>query len=307
MPTMRDIKGRIRSVTTTKKTTKAMNLVSSSKLARAKVKLNKGNPFFEQMRRAIGNVIHGADDIDHKYFDTRNIKRTLIVIIANDRGLCGGYNTNVCKLALKTANKIAAKSPDNAVVFYTIGNKAADYVDNLHHHRRGMDIHEEGEDTNSIGHVSGISENPFYEDAIEITDKIMPLYENGEIDEVIVCYTQFVSAITYVPSTMRILPLDRADFPLEKEAGSMRPLMTFEPSAKAVLNYAVPKYLATQIFAALVTSAASGQAATMTAMDSATENAEKIIGDLTLIYNRARQAAITQEISEIVGGANALE
>jgi len=302
---MRDIKGRIRSVTTTKKTTKAMNLVSSSKMARAKIKLNKGTPFFDSMRRAIANVIHGAGDVDHMYFDARSIKRSLVIIIANDRGLCGGYNTNVNKLALKTANKIAAKSPNSEVVFFTIGNKAGDYVRNLHQHRRGMDQHEDGDGTNSVGHVSGISENPFFEDAVEIAEKVMKMYLDGEIDEVVVCYTQFISAITYVPSTMRILPLDRADFPLENEGASS--LMTFEPSPKAVLNYAVPKYLATQLFAALTTSAAAGQAATMTAMDSATENAESIIGNLTLMYNRARQAAITQEISEIVGGANALQ
>ena len=302
MPTMRDIKGRIRSVTTTKKTTKAMNLVSSSKLARAKVKLTKGTPFFEHMRRVITNVIHGSEEVEHRYFEEREINRSLIIVIANDRGLCGGYNANVCKLALNLANTI-----DNDIVFFTIGNKARDFVRNMHLLRRKKDRRPELEKANSIDHVGGISENPFYEDAVEIAAKIMPLYEAGFIDEVYVCYTEFVSAITYDPKYMRILPLEQEDFPKEPDPSGMRYVMKFEPTATEVLDYVVPKYLATILLSALATSAASGQAATMTAMDAATENAENIIDNLTLMYNRARQAAITQEISEIVGGANALE
>ena len=302
MPTMRDIKGRIRSVTTTKKTTKAMNLVSSSKLARAKVKLTRGTPFFNHMRRVIANIIHGADEVEHRYFEEREIKRSLIITIANDRGLCGGYNANVSKLAYNLANSI-----ENDVVFFTIGNKARDFVRNLHTQRRQSDKPQDIEKVNPLDHISGISENPFYEDALDIAGRIMPLYESGFIDEVYVCYTEFVSAITYDPKYMRILPLQVEDFPQELDPKGMRFLMTFEPSAQDVLDYVVPKYLATIIFEALSTSAASGQAATMTAMDAATENAENIIDNLTLMYNRARQAAITQEISEIVGGANALD
>ena len=295
MPTMRDIKGRIRSVTTTKKTTKAMNLVSSSKLARAKAKLTRGTPFFDQMRRVIVNIVDSAGEVEHKYFEKRKVKRSLIIVIANDRGLCGGYNANVCKYAVGLA-----KSLPNEAVFFTIGKKARDFVRNL------SQIN--GNDGGIIDHMGGISESPFYDDALEIADKIMPLYESGLIDEVHVCYTQFVTAITYVPTHIRILPLDAADFAEEREVQSgMKSLMSFEPSPKEVLDYVVPKYLATIIFSALSTSAAAGQAATMMAMDSATENAENIIDGLTLMYNRARQAAITQEVSEIVGGANALK
>jgi len=296
---MRDIKGRIRSVTTTKKTTKAMNLVSSSKLSRAKAKLTRGTPFFEQMRRVIVNVVDSAGEVEHKYFEKRRVKRSLVIVIANDRGLCGGYNANVCKYAVGLANSIP-----NDVVFFTIGKKARDFMRNL-----GGPGHDgEIDDGGIIDHMTGISENPFYDDALDIADKIMPLYESGLIDEVHVCYTQFVTAITYVPTSIRILPLDAADFAEETKAkGGMRALMKFEPSPDEVLDYVVPKYLATILFSALTTSAAAGQAATMMAMDSATENAENIIDGLTLMYNRARQAAITQEVSEIVGGANALK
>jgi len=289
MATMREIKGRIRSVTTTQKTTKAMNLVSSSKLARAKSKLIKATPFFDQMRKVIGNIISVNEDFDHRYFEKRVSKRALVIVIANDRGLCGGYNNNICKLGAELGDKLIADGKQ--VSYFCIGNKSRDYF-----RRREDDI---------LDAQSGISENPFYEDAQEITNKILPLYMQGVIDEVHICYTQFISAITYNPQSVQILPLYEADFTdaAEDAAG----LIKFEPSPYDVLDYVVPKFLASITLEALSTSAASGQAATMTAMDSATENAGNIIDNLNLVYNRARQAAITQEISEIVGGANALQ
>jgi F-type H+-transporting ATPase subunit gamma len=289
MATLRDIKGRIRSVTTTQKTTKAMNLVSSSKMARAKVKLNRSQPFFDEVRRVIGNIVIGSGEVEHKYFVERKIKRSLIIIIANDRGLCGGYNSNICKLASTLSDNL--QKEDKEVRFYCIGNKSRDFF-----RRANADI---------MGFKNGISENPFYEDAVELAQMVMPLYETGEIDEVYVCYTEFVSAITYIPKSVRILPLDKEDF-VNESTGNAE-FIKFEPSPIEVLDYVVPKYLATIILSALSTSAAAGQAATMTAMDSATENAENIIENLTLLKNRVRQAAITQEISEIVGGANALD
>jgi F-type H+-transporting ATPase subunit gamma len=289
MATMREIKGRIRSVTTTQKTTKAMNLVSSSKLARAKAKLVKSTPFFNQMRKVIGNIISVNEDFGHRYFEKRTASKSLVIVIANDRGLCGGYNNNICKLAAELGDSLEARGKQ--VSYFCIGNKSRDFF-----RRRESDI---------TDWQNGISENPFYEDAQEITDKILPLYLAGTVDEVHICYTQFVSAITYIPRAVKILPLYEADFLDAAEAGAN--LIKFEPSPYQVLDYVVPKYLAAITLEALSTSAASGQAATMTAMDSATENAGNIIDNLTLLYNRARQAAITQEISEIVGGANALK
>jgi len=289
MATMREIKGRIRSVSSTKKTTKAMNLVSSSKLARAKAKLTRSAPFFEQMRRVIGNIIATSEDFDHRFFEKRDAKRSLVIVIANDRGLCGGYNNNICKKATDVANNLEAEG--KKVEFFCIGNKSRDFF------RRS--------EANIFYSKHGISENPFYEDAQEITDKILPPYLNGDFDEVHLCYTEFVSAITYMPQSIKILPLYEANFADAAEVGAN--LIKFEPSPLEVLDYVVPKYLASITLEALSEAAASGQAATMTAMDSATENAGNIIDDLTLLYNRARQAAITQEISEIVGGANALQ
>ncbi|MCL2752836.1 MAG: ATP synthase F1 subunit gamma [Defluviitaleaceae bacterium] len=290
MATMRDIKGRIRSVTTTKKTTKAMNLVSSAKMARARGKLNAASPYFSLVRRAISDILKtDAKLIEHPAFEGfRTIKKTLVVVIANDRGLCGGYNANITKLAANLAVQLSDEGKE--VAFITIGNKARDFM-----RRSGANI---------VKSYFGISESPSMEDAREIVEEIVEQYENGDYDEVYVCHTQFVSAISYIPTALRLLPMSAEDF--KDEDDRKIDIMKFEPSTEEVLSYAIPKYLGTAMFECMITSAASGQGATMTAMDSATENAENIISDLTLMLNRVRQAAITQEISEIVGGANAL-
>ena len=292
MATMRDIKGRIRSVTTTKKTTKAMNLVSSAKMARARGKLNAANPYFTLARRAITDILNGEKEggaaLKHVTLEEREANKALVVVIANDRGLCGGYNANICKIAGHLAVSLSDEGKE--VSFFTIGNKARDFI-----RRAGGNI---------IDSYSGISESPTTHDADEISEKLMELFVNGEVDEVYVAYTQFVSAITYRPKHLKLLPLSREDF--EPEEGRDYSFLKFEPSPAEVLDYIIPKFISTAFYETLITSAASGQGATMTAMDSATENAENIIDNLTLILNRVRQAAITQEISEIVGGANAL-
>jgi len=290
MATMRDIKGRIRSVSTTKKTTKAMNLVSSAKMARARGTLHAATPYFKHMRSTIGSILNSSPDFDHPVFEgSRAIKKALVVVIANDRGLCGGYNINVSKKAAALAARLSDEGKE--VCFLCIGNKARDFI-----RRAGGNV---------VKAYSGISERPTVQDAREIMNVLMELYNSGEIHEVHVAYTEFVSAITYIPQTIRLLPVSPDDFPLEE--GQNPSIIKFEPSAHEVLSHIVPKYLGTMLFESLITSAASGQGATMTAMDSATENASSIIDNLTLVLNRVRQAAITQEISEIVGGANALE
>ncbi|MCL2236149.1 MAG: ATP synthase F1 subunit gamma [Defluviitaleaceae bacterium] len=294
MPTTRDIKGRIRSVTTTKKTTKAMNLVSSAKMARARGRLNAANPYFTLTKKTIGDIINGCKETispeDFPFFEgNRPLKNALVVTIANDRGLCGGYNVNVTKLAARLA--VDLTNQGKTVNFLTIGNKARDFL------RRGG--------ANIIKHFGGISESPTVLDAQDIIKELVHMYEQEIVDEIHVVYTEFVSAITYVPTSVRMLPLSADDFPPELSAKTG--MIKFEPSSAEVLTRVIPKYLSTTMYETLITSAASGQGATMTAMDAATENAENIISNLTLVLNRVRQAAITQEISEIVGGANALE
>jgi F-type H+-transporting ATPase subunit gamma len=259
-------------------------------MAKARGVLNSANPYFSLMRRAIGDILHASPDYEHPVFEgNRALKSALIMVIANDRGLCGGYNANISRLAANLAVSLSEEGKE--VSFLTIGNKARDFF-----RRAGGHI---------VEHFSGISEKPTIEDAREIMPVVMDLYNTGKIDEVYIAYTEFKSAITYVPKTLRILPVAIQDFPAEEDRNYS--VMQFEPSAHEVLSFIVPKFLGTTLFECLITSAASGQGATMTAMDSATENAENIIDNLTLILNRVRQAAITQEISEIVGGANALE
>jgi F-type H+-transporting ATPase subunit gamma len=289
MPSMKLIKRRIASIKGTKQIMKAMNLVAAAKLQKAKQRLDAVRPMFADIQTLMDSVKACEGVEENVYFRERKVKRSAYVLITSDRGLCGGYNTNICKLAFNLGQSL--KDLGREVQFYCIGNKSKDFF-----RRAGADI---------MGFKNGISENPFYEDAVELAQLVMPLYESGEIDEVHVCYTEFVSAITYEPKSLPLLPLKKEDF--DDVSDSYADFIKFEPGAVEVLDYVIPKYISTIILAALSTSAASGQAATMTAMDSATENAENIIENLTLLKNRVRQAAITQEISEIVGGASALE
>ncbi|MCL2171030.1 MAG: F0F1 ATP synthase subunit gamma [Defluviitaleaceae bacterium] len=324
MPTMRDIKTRIRSVTTTRKTTKAMNLVASSKLQRAKQKLSRNNPYFEQMERIIGGVIKNCENLRHKYFEgfeERVSRRFLVLVASNDRGLCGGYNSNACKKALAVARELQAdykakrmaelgsewdearwnREKSDIVQIYALGKKARDY---FRPHERDFRL---------FSWRPRIAENPDYQDARDILAELLLHYDISDetkapdipLDEIHIVYTHFHSVITHTPEARRILPLAQADFlpeGEEAEAGFLK----LEPGRDEVLDYAVPKYIENIIYYALSNASAAGQGATMTAMDAATENADGLISDLQLMFNRARQGAITQEIAEIVGGANAL-
>jgi len=329
MASMRDIKGRIRSVTTTKKTTKAMNLVASSKLQRAKQRLARNNPYFEEMDRVITNVVKSCEHINHKFFEgygDRPRRRFLVIVAANDRGLCGGYNSNVCKYALALAKQLYndhkalkqqelgadwdeykwQKEQSKIVQIYALGKKARDFFRPFEHQFGILDWR------------GGIAENPEYRDAQEVLGRVLAHFDISDdrrassdpFDEIHMVYTEFKSVISHEPKSWKLLPLSAHDFHEDEGVSSddgMQYSLKLEPTANAVLDYATPKYIENIIYYALSNAAASGQGATMTAMDSATENAEGIISDLTLMYNKARQGAITQEISEIVGGAAALE
>lgn len=287
MASMRDIKRRIKSVSSTQQITKAMNLVASSKLARAKNRYMDTRPFFRYTRRAIGNIMRGNTGTVHPYLTQREVKNTCVIVITGDRGLCGGYNTNVCKAAVNT---VAGKQS----VFVTIGGKGRDYLN----HRS----------QNIAKSYRGISEKPQYEDAKLIGERILKMYDAGEIDEVYLAYTEFISTISNEPKVIKLLPLNADEFEqAAREEEKDLTLTIYEPSEDEVLDYIIPKYLNTVLYGAMVESAACELSSRMTAMDSATENASEMIDDLNLLYNRVRQGAITQEITEIVGGSNALE
>ena len=283
---MLDIKRRIKSVNNTKQITKAMELVSSSKLKRARERAETIKPYFYTVKETVQDIFSTVTNIDHRYVKAREVKKSVYIVITSDRGLCGGYNINPIKLG------IAHMEDKKNVSVITIGNKARDYFRNR---KYDMD-----------GEFTGISEKPTYQDAKRISSLALKLYEKKMADEVYIIYTQFVSTLTQNPEMIKLLPftsegnakVDQSDKPFE--------YISYEPSPESLLDYIIPKYIESTIYGAMAESAASEQAARRVAMESATDNAEEMIDTLTLNYNRARQAAITQEIAEIVGGAEAL-
>ncbi len=279
---MQDIKRRIKSVDSTKQITKAMELVSSAKLRRARQRAEENRPYFEKIEETIQGILPHTKEVQSPYLDQREIKKTGYIVITGDRGLCGGYNTNAIKKAVTHMN-------DREVSVIGIGQKGVNFF-----RKKGYDLD---------GEFVSISEKPMFSDAKSIGKLAMELYENEMIDEVNLVYTEFVSTINHKPRLIKLLPLQEKEVP--EEFQERDEVMTYEPSPEEVLNYLIPKYVESMIYGALIEASASEQGARRVAMESATDNAEEMIGDLNLKYNRARQASITQEISEIVGGAEA--
>ncbi|WP_334297447.1 ATP synthase F1 subunit gamma [Alkaliphilus hydrothermalis] len=281
---MRDIKRRIKSVNSTKQITKAMELVSSAKLRKAKEELEKTKPYFNAMEDTIRGIFANTKGIKHEFLTQRDVKKTAYIVITADRGLCGGYNSNVIKLA----NSHMAEKQNKSII--AVGARGRDFFK-----KRDFDFD---------GEYTQLSETPSFSTAQQISRLALELYKQGLVDEVNLVYTQFISTINQKPTVKRILPLE-----ISAEEGSKgsKTMIAYEPSPEAVLDYLVPKYVDGMVFGALVESATSEQAARRVAMESATDNAEEMIGNLKLVYNRARQASITQEIAEIVGGAEALK
>lgn len=280
----RDIKRRIRGITNTKQITKAMELVSSAKLRKAREKLDRTKPYFNTVYESINEILSTTKNINHPYLEVREVKKSLYVVITADRGLAGGYNSNIIRLV---ENEIR-DNKDN-VLLIVIGIKGRDYFK-----RRGYNV---------VGEFIGISEEPYFSDAQEIGEKVMKLYEDKEIDEVKLAYTKFITTINQEAVLMKLLPNDS----MNREREIKLSVVEYEPSPEDVLSYLIPKYIESTIYGALIESSSSEQGARRTAMESATDNAEEMIDELTLSFNRARQSAITSELSEIVAGAEALK
>jgi len=281
---MRDIKRRIKSVNSTKQITKAMELVSSAKLRKAKESLEKTKFYFETMGKTIQDIVQNTKGIKHEYLTSREIKKTAYIVITADRGLAGGYNSNI----IKTAVNHMADKPRTSII--AVGTKGRDFFRKRHYDLDGEFIH--------------VSECPSFTVAQAIGRLSRDLYKQELVDEVYLVYTEFVSTINQTQRLMRLLPLEVST---EGTTAGKRTNITYEPSPEVVLDYLVPKYIDSMIYGALVESATSEQAARRVAMENATDNAEEMIDTLKLQYNRARQASITQEIAEIVGGAEALK
>ena len=279
MPSMKSIKRRIKSVNATKKIMKAMNMVSASKLQKARIQLNAARPFLSEASRVIDNLKNCNERLESIFVKQRQVNNTAYVVITSDRGLCGSFNTNVAE----KAHSHMKEGKNEHVI--ALGLKGRDYL-----RRRGKNV---------LRSYAGISETAFYEDAVSIASILASLYTSGEVDEAYLAYTHFESTLTYVPRLVKILPLS-----IEREAVKKVDEMKYERDVNYFLDHAIPMYLSALIYAALAESLACEQAARMMSMDSAVKNASDIIDKLTRTYNRRRQAYITQEISEIVSGAN---
>ena len=275
---MKDIKLRIRSVESTMQITKAMQLVASSKLRNARARMEASRPYMKVARRAVWDIAAHNTGAQSHYVIPREIKHRCYIVIAGDRGLAGSYNANMFK-------RIEWDSRDANCCVIPIGRKARDY-----YARRGVPIITE------VEKVEGLS----LEECAKIARQVLDSYDSGEYDEIVLAYTSFVSVLTQKTKLKPLLPLDTRDAPKEERINKQ---MLCEPGADALLKQFLPQYLAGLIYSAACDAFASEQAARRVAMDSATKNAGDMIEDLSLRYNRARQSSITQEITEIVAGA----
>jgi F-type H+-transporting ATPase subunit gamma len=280
---MKALKRRIISVGNTQQIMKAMNLVAASKVQRNRAKYEAANPMFVEAQEFMANGVSHQDAAENIYYESRDVKKSAYVVISGERGLCGGYNANLLKEAL------AHMDTDKNEQIIAVGAKCREYFV-----RRRKDIVAE--------HV-GVLENVAYSTATAIACQLIDMFTsedlNNRVDEIYIAYTQYETLLSYTPKVVRLLPFE----PLQ--VGSQREAI-YEPDVHTYLHKAVPVYLAMFIFGAMTESAVCEQAARMVSMDAAARNAEEIIEDLTLQYNRQRQDVITQEISEIVGGANAI-
>ena len=284
MASMRDIKRRRDSISSTQQITKAMKLVSTVKLQRAKANAERSKSYFSAMYETIHSILKKSPDIQHKYLKAGENGRKAVVVITSNRGLAGGYNSNVVKLITK--GELAKEN----LAIYAIGKKGRDAL------ARSYDV---------VQDYSDYIEEPVYAEAMKISEQLLKDFEEGLISEIYLAYTAFKNTVSHVPTMLKLLPVE-IDIEDDNEDTQDNALMNFEPAEEDALDLLIPKYITSLIYGGMVEALASENGARMQAMDSATSNAEEMIDDLTLLYNRARQGSITQELTEIIAGANAI-
>lgn len=287
MASMKEIKRRRAAIQSTAQITKAMKLVATVKLQKARARAEQSKPYFTIMYQTIESMLEKSENVDHKYLKKNEGGKKAVLVITGNRGLAGGYNSAVSRL-------VADKFESPQTLIYAVGRKGRDQL--LH---RGFELE---------GDFSQIAEDPIYNDASDITKLLLSDYEAGKISEIYVVYTNFKNTVVHDPVCLKLLPISKEELlkPDTQEEGP-RALMNYSPNEDEVLSAIIPKYISSVIYGGLMQSIASENGARMTAMDSATSNAEELIDKLGLQYNRARQSAITQELTEIVAGANAIE
>ncbi|SDL52879.1 F-type H+-transporting ATPase subunit gamma [Lentzea albidocapillata subsp. violacea] len=292
---IRELRQRIRTVNSTKKITKAYELIATSRLAKAQTRVAASRPYADEITNVLSALAEASANLDHPLLSEReNPKRAAVLVVTSDKGMCGGYNSNVLKAAEQLIQLL--KSEGKEPVLFATGRKAVGY---FNFRRREV-----------TASWSGFSQTPHYVNAVEAGDALVEAFlegtENGAqgVDEIHVVYTEFKSMLSQTPTARRIAPMD-VEYTGETPKGP-RAVYDFEPSAEALLGAMLPKYVKTRLFSAMLEAAASESAARRTAMKAATDNATELVRNLSRAANSARQAQITQEISEIVGGASAL-
>lgn len=282
----KEIRTKIKSIQNTQKITKAMEMVAASKMRKAQDRMAAGRPYAERIRTVISHLKHANPDFRHPFMQEREVKRAGFIIISSDRGLCGGLNNNLFKRALGAMQELQEQGVELEVC--VIGGKAQGYF-------RRVDVE-------MVASKTQLGDTPFIDELIGTVKVMLDGYREGRIDRLFLAHNRFVNTMTQEPTVMDVLPLPDED---AEELQSHWDYI-YEPSAAELLDGFLMRYIESQVYQGLVDNIACEQAARMVAMKNATENAGNLIDELQLIYNKARQAAITQEISEIVGGAAAV-
>jgi F-type H+-transporting ATPase subunit gamma len=286
MPGTKEIRTKIASVKSTQKITKAMQMVATSKMRRAQERMKLARPYAQKMRNVIGHLTEANPDYKHPFLQERDVKGVGIIVVSTDRGLAGGLNANTFKQTLLLMREWQGKGAN--VSLCIIGSKGIAFFRRL--------------DAKILGNVAGLGDRPHIKDLIGTVKVMLDAYKNGEIDRLFLVNAQFLNTMTQKPTVEQLLPVVATD----TEGLAEHWDYIYEPDAKTILEGLLMRYIESQVYRAAVENVASEMAARMVAMKAASDNAGKLIGELQLIYNKARQAAITKELSEIVGGAAAV-
>ncbi|MEF8712255.1 MAG: F0F1 ATP synthase subunit gamma [Accumulibacter sp.] len=287
MPSGKEIRNKIKSVESTRKITKAMEMVAASKMRKAQDRMRAARPYGEKIRRVAGNLSHALTDYRHPFLTVREpVKAVGLITVTSDKGLCGGLNTNVLRLALAKMKEWDAEGKKLRVT--AIGNKGLGFMQ-----RAGANI---------VSQLTGLGDTPHLEKLIGPVKVQLDAYMKGEIDLLYIAFTRFINTMKQEPTLYQLLPLSGD---LVGGEGNRWDYL-YEPDAKTVIDDLLLRYVEAMIYQSVAENMASEQSARMVAMKSASDNAKNVIGELKLVYNKARQAAITKELSEIVGGAAAV-
>ena len=292
MASLRDIKRKIRVVKNIAQITQAMKMVAAAKLRRVQDRVQKGKPYSQTMAELVGTLAPSVKDFSHPLLTVRDVENVTVVVIAGDKGLCGAYNSNILRLGHRFLDEQIARYGAPNVRLLTIGKKAGEYF-----RKRGYE---------PARHFGGIGPDTPYEEIRAISNELTGTFGSGATDEVYICYTEFVTALTQRPGTVKFLPIEPPSSSGDEEAAAGNSDFIFEPKIDELLSSLLPRYVETRVYQLLMEATASEFGARMTAMSNATKNANEQIDSLTLIYNRTRQANITKELLDIIGGAEAL-